>query len=282
MAHKAYEIEEILKITAFYSMFECVRPGDYSFKGETHDFWECVYVMDGKVCLAADDRVYHMKTGDFIFHKPLELHKYHVDKNDFAKLFIFSFSLSGDLASFFENKVLTLSQMQRDIIFSLIDFFRSKTNSSSDSPPKDHLLPVLAESKSNMFIAVNYVYRLFLSISESFNESAETDNEKTKIFKTAVNYMSDNIHLMLTIDDIAEKCCVSSSGLKKIFMLYTGLGVHKYFLRLKLNRATALLAGGKSINAISEALGFSSQAYFSAAFKREFGYSPSKYTSINT
>ena len=103
MKFKPFKIEEILKITEFYSMFECNRPGGYNFSGETHDFWECVYVIDGNVCVTADDRVYNMKTGDFIFHKPLELHKLYVDKEKFAKLFIFSFSLSGILSSFFEN-----------------------------------------------------------------------------------------------------------------------------------------------------------------------------------
>lgn len=278
-----FKIDEILKITEFYSMFECNRPGGYDFSGETHDFWECVYVTEGKVCVTADDRIYNLKTGDLIFHKPLELHKLYVNEEEFAKLFIFSFSLSGALSVFFENKVFALNRCQKEIISLLIDFVREKSSilpskTAEDSNP----LPILAEDNTNLFIIVNQIYQLFLSICESYNETQETDNDATKIFKIAVNYMSENTHLSLTIKDIAEKCCISSTGLKKIFMEYAGLGVHKYFLKLKLSRATSLLASGKSINNVSEILGFSSQAYFSAAFKRETGYTPSEYKAINT
>ena len=122
----------------------------------------------------------------------------------------------------------------------------------------------------------NYIYTLFLSIRDSFSVAHETDEESAKLFKNAVNYMNENLHLPLKIRDIAEKCCISSTGLKKIFMDYAGLGVHKYFLRLKVNRAITLLANGNSVSDTSESLGFSSQAYFSAAFKRETGILPSE------
>ena len=283
MLRLPYKIDEILKINEFFSLFECIRPGGYNFTGETHDFWECVYVIDGKVCVTADERVYNMEKGDFIFHKPLELHKLNVDEDKFAHLFIFSFSMSGILSKFFENKVFSLDEKQIKIILTLINFIRKKTHlfpkeNGSDINP----LPLLSTSNTNLFIAVNYLYTLFLSLSEGFNVAEETDNENAKIFKTAVKFMNENIHLPLTIKDIAEKCCISATGLKKIFIEYSGLGIHKYFLKLKLNRATTLISEEKNINVISEMLGFSSQAYFSYAFKREMGCTPSEYKNINT
>lgn len=276
MAFKAHKINEIMNITEFFTMFECSRAGGYSFSGETHDFWECVYVMEGKVCVSADDRVYNMETGDIIFHKPLEMHKYYVDKNDYAELFIFSFSFSGSHVSFFENKVFSLNKGQKELLSSLLDFIREKSSNSPRSTSEDfNTLCVLKKSDTHMLMTRNFVYGLFLSICDSFNIASETDTESAKIFKTAVNYMNENMHLSLTIKDIAEKSCISATGLKKIFMEYAGLGVHKYFLKLKINRAITLLSSGLSVNDTSEKLGFSSQAYFSAAFKRETGLLPS-------
>lgn len=282
MLRSPYKIDELLKITEFFSMFECIRPGGYNFSGETHDFWECVYVADGKVSVTADERIYNMEKGDFIFHKPLELHKLNVDDDKFAHLFIFSFSLSGDLSSFFENKVFTLNDRQVNIITSTIEFIREKTHLFPEKTENDtNPLPLLSKTSTNLFIVANYIYTLFLSLCEGFNVAEETDNENTKIFKTAVNFMNENLHLPLTIKNIAEKCCISATGLKKIFMEYSGLGVHKYFLKLKLSRATSLISEGKNINLISETLGFSSQAYFSCAFKREMGCTPSEYKNTN-
>ena len=277
MGFEAYKINEIINIPEFFTVFECERQSGYSFSGETHDFWECVYVKHGKVCVSADDRVYNMETGDIIFHKPLEMHKYHVESDECAKLLIFSFSFSGRLTSFFENKVFSLNKNQKNHISSFIDFIHEKSGPAPNNPNEDfNTLSVLQSSATHMFMIRNYIYTLFLSICDSFNVAAETDDESAKIFKNAVNYMNENLHLPLKIKDIAEKCCISGTGLKKIFMDYAGLGVHKYFLKLKINKATTLLSNGKSVNDTSESLGFSSQAYFSAAFKRETGLSPSE------
>ena len=126
------------------------------------------------------------------------------------------------------------------------------------------------------------VYML-LSIYISNQISHELNSESARIFKQAVNYMKNNISTSLTITDVAEHCCISATGLKTLFASYAGLGVHKYFLKLKINLATKLLEQGTSVNVVADRLGFSGQAYFSAAYKRETGRSPSdvsKYSKI--
>ena len=92
---KAFPVIEQIRITDFYSMFIRICDRDYAFLGETHDFWECLYVMDGEVCVSADERVYNLSTGQMIFHKPQELHKFHVVSESGAFLFIFSFCGAG-------------------------------------------------------------------------------------------------------------------------------------------------------------------------------------------
>ena len=71
--------------------------------------------------------------------------------------------------------------------------------------------------------------------------------------------------------DIAEFCNVSQSWLKRIFERFAGVGIHKYFLQMKMSKAAELLQEGVSVTETAERLGFSSQAYFSAAFRRETG-----------
>lgn len=273
-----------LQITAFFSMFECLRTEGYRFLGEAHDFWECVYVKNGSVCVSADDRVYDMKNGEIIFHKPLEFHKYHIEKNSYAELFIFSFSLTGTLAEFFENKVFSLNAKQKEIINSWISFINDKVSAY----PCENLdvtgpLYILNKSELHMHIVLNYVYSFLLSLCDNnVNITTEATSEKAQIYKLAVKYMNDNISSSLTIKEIAEKCCISPTGLKKTFMEYTGLGVHKYFLKLKMKYASGYLSGGATTSEIAEALDFSSQAYFSEAFKREMGMSPKEYKRVCT
>ena len=69
--------------------------------------------------------------------------------------------------------------------------------------------------------------------------------------------------------------CVST--LERIFDKYAGISVHKYLLKLKINVAKKLLQDGGQVSVVAENLGFASQSYFSKAFKRETGFTPSDF-----
>ena len=62
-----------------------------------------------------------------------------------------------------------------------------------------------------------------------------------------------------------------------MFSEFTGCGVGKYFLILKLVFAASLLKEGQSVKQVSEKLSFSTPNYFSTSFKREMKMSPKEY-----
>lgn len=72
----AYHIEEQIIINSLYSLFEMHYNDGYAFQGETHNFWECLYVIDGKGYVSGDERVYNLTRGNIVFHKPMEFHKF--------------------------------------------------------------------------------------------------------------------------------------------------------------------------------------------------------------
>ena len=55
-------------ITLHY--FEYMK--NFEFKGESHNFWEFLYVDKGTVAVRADDTWTTLYTGDIIFHQPNE------------------------------------------------------------------------------------------------------------------------------------------------------------------------------------------------------------------
>ena len=103
-----FEIEQLLKLSSVEMAFEASYDSGFYFAGETHPFWECVYVIDGSICASADDKIYNMNAGELIFHKPLELHKLSVTGNKPATIFIFSYSAVGELCDFFEGKTVNV------------------------------------------------------------------------------------------------------------------------------------------------------------------------------
>ena len=60
-----------------YSLFMPSYTHEFNFAGESHNFWETLYVLDGSVCVSANEKVYNLSEGDIVFHEPLELHKFY-------------------------------------------------------------------------------------------------------------------------------------------------------------------------------------------------------------
>lgn len=273
MEWKPYPVKERIKITEMFTFFTYHYDDAYEFPGETHNFWECVYVLDGSICVTSDERIYNLSAGEIIFHKPLELHKFRITEKSGATLLIFSFSAVGSLQKYFFDKVFALDDNQRRIITDMLSYADSYA---------DETVGILGKYMSAMENVRLYsqnialdICRLLLSLAESSNILPIFDSPDSVIFANTVKFMSDNICKNLSVEDFARNASTSVSGIKRIFSRYAGMGAHKYFLKLKLKTATEMLSEGQTITSIAETLGFSSQGYFTKVFKRETGNLPS-------
>ncbi len=76
---------------------------------------------------------------------------------------------------------------------------------------------------------------------------------------------------------VAADTGLSPFALLRAFRREFGTGVHGYALRLRLDRALALLREGReSLTGIALELGFADHSHFTATFRRRFGVPPSK------
>lgn len=269
-----------VSIDALFTMFKIHYDKDFHFGGEVHDFWECLYVEDGNITVSGDERIYSLSKGDIIFHKPMELHKFTVTGDDGASVFIFSFNMDGRLRKHFENKVFSLNLQQRNLISDLEEFALAeakKYNISVSEFPYHALLMSANHSEIYLQRIAAYICQLFLSLAGNDDASPSVYNPETMLFKKAVVFMMESLSLNPSVEEIAKSCNTSVSGIKRLFAKYGGMGVHKYFLNLKLNAAIKMLKSGSSVSEVTEALNFSSQSYLSSAFKRETGKNPSDF-----
>ena len=270
--------EKSFSLESFFSLFQVTYESDYFFPGETHNFWEMVYVIDGNICACADKNIFHLSAGDIIFHKPMELHKFNIENKKPATLFIMTFSASGALTKQFENCVLHLSSEQKQVLSNMISFLHSECALVDNG---NHA--VLEDMKKNstqfqIFICMAELFFLTLS-KEISTVNAIIDTSETQTYRKAIRIMEKRIKEWITVPEIAKECEVSASYLKKVFSKYAGLGVHQYFLKMKMSYASRLLNEGKNVTETAEELSFNNSNYFSTVFKRETGVSPSQYRS---
>ncbi len=273
-----YQINRCINISEIFSMFETHYDKGFEFLGETHNFWECLYVIDGEVCVSGDERIYNLCKGDIIFHRPMELHKFHVECENGVDIFVFSFFADGDIIGFFERKVFKLLDYQQEVVGNLLSYARDcyKNLQVSDTGYRMYM-ECFNHSKTYSHMIETYITQLFLLLYDDNSDADVLYTPETIVFNTAVKCMSRQLNKNVSVDEIAYECNVSTSTLKRIFTKYAGMSVHKYFITLKMQAAVDLLNKGTSVTEISEKLGFAGQSYFSAAFKRELGISPAKY-----
>ena len=108
-----------INIGKLFSVHYFEYPTNFKFEGESHNFWEIVYVDKGDITVFADDISFPVTQGNAVFHKPNEWHSLHTSSVSATNVVIISFESISPAMSFFENKTLTVGQEQK-IIFSKI------------------------------------------------------------------------------------------------------------------------------------------------------------------
>jgi AraC-like DNA-binding protein len=87
----------------------------------------------------------------------------------------------------------------------------------------------------------------------------------------------ENLSAPLKLDDIAQAVGLSPFHLCRVFRRATGRTLHQYRTALRLRVALDRIADPRvDLAALSLDLGYSSHSHFTAAFRKEFGVSPSK------
>ena len=82
----------------------------------------------------------------------------------------------------------------------------------------------------------------------------------------------------LSVERVAETVGVSTSHLNRIFRQVTGKSLYQVLVDIRLHRAASLLGGDTYlVKEVAEMTGWSSQLYFSAAFRRRYGCPPTTF-----
>ena len=257
------EVHRRINIEAFFSAFERSFDKNFNFEGERHNFWELVYVVDGVIGAAEDDKIYKMKKGDIVFHQPMEFHRLWASDGTSPRTIIMSFSLSGSDFGILDKGVFSVSEEDEALLREAVGY-AGECHEFED----DH---------ESQLAALN-VERIILNLLK--NQTPDTRQQKTKgslNYSRIVNVMNENLEKNLCAEDIAALCGLSLSNLKKIFKIYSGVGVMDYFNNLKTTKAMTMIREGVPIYEISDALGYSSPNYFSECFKKRSGLTPTEY-----
>ncbi|WP_379966264.1 helix-turn-helix transcriptional regulator [Epilithonimonas sp. UC225_85] len=90
----------------------------------------------------------------------------------------------------------------------------------------------------------------------------------------ALTYIDENLHKLITLDELSSIIFLSSNRLRHLFIEEIGTSFSQYIIWKRINIIiTEVINGRKSMAEAAQHYGFSDQSHFSKLFKRMFGVS---------
>ncbi|MHB1484991.1 MAG: AraC family transcriptional regulator [Saccharofermentanales bacterium] len=286
MAYIKIPIKEDIVIKSLVTIHYFEYAKDYIFHGESHDFWEIVYVDKGEIEVMADKTGYKLKHGEMIFHKPDEFHNLWANGHSAPNLVVVTFVCNSKAMKFFEGKIIQGEDYEKNLFATII----TEAKNAYSSPLNETYLQKLERQKAPVFgseqlirislesLLIN-LYRKGSSINKTKKISTITKRrfENDKIDKV-IKYLEDNIYNNIKFDDVCRHTNYSKTNLKILFKSVKGAGAMEFYRNLRINEIKRLIREDTcNFTDIAGKMSFSTVHYFSRYFKKATGMTPTEY-----
>lgn len=287
MSYESIPLTEDIHIDKLYTVHYFEYRSDFYYPGERHNFWEFQCVDKGCAKVQTDDDVHVLNRGQIIFHRPNEFHNLTAVGQTAPNIVVVSFECNSPCMEFFEKRILTLSDTERNLIGMII----AEARRCIASPLNDPYLQKMEVKKDSLFgsqqLILLYLQELLISmirrhtlpqISMPVNRLPVPKNG-SDIYNKIIFYLEEHIREFVTIEDICHDNLIGRSQLQKLFREQHQCGIIEFFTEMKVEFAKQLIRENQlNFTQISDFLGYSSIHYFSRQFKKVTGMTPSEYS----
>ena len=225
MAYESIPLTEDIHIDQLYTVHYFEYRSDFSYPGERHNFWEFQCVDKGSAKVQTDDDVHILNRGQVIFHRPNEFHNLTAVGQTAPNIVVISFECSSPCMEFFEKRILTLSDTERNLIGMII----AEARRCIASPLNDPYLQKMEIKKDSLFgsqqLILLYLQELLISmirrhtlpqVSMPVNRLPVPKNG-SDIYNKIIFYLEEHIREFVTIEDICHDNLIGRSQLQKLF-----------------------------------------------------------------
>lgn len=271
-----------LTVEALYSVHYFEYTSSYAFAGESHDFWEFLYVDKGALRVTAGTQSRELTRGQLIFHAPGEFHALSADGVAAPDLVVAGFQCGGPAMEFFRGLVTFAGAAERALMARIVE----ESAAAFSTPLDDPGTPALQRREAAPFggeqllcaALEELLIRLLRRGQDLPAPSGGPPRAGDEWLSALAEYLEQRLDQPLTLEQVCRDNLIGRSQLQKRFHAQTGGGVMEYFAKLKIQAARRMIREGRlNFTQIASSLGYQSVHYFSRQFKRVTGMSPSEY-----
>lgn len=279
--------ENIIHITSIVTLHYFEFHKDYYFSGESHPFWELLYIDKGQFTVIADGKEMVLKKGEAIFHKPNEFHINQSYNHTPANVFVISFICTSKAMKFFNNKIIPFSDAHKQLIGKLIQMGNATYELGFNDVDAKEL-----KLKKDSLIGGQQLVRIYLEqllvelLQDNSNSQKKIVYDSIEVFddmlvNEIIGILKDQIYGTLSIPVLCKRLNYSKTYLSVFFKRKTNQSIMEYYRALKIQEAKHLLRSKQyNISQISALLHFPNPYYFSKVFRSIVGMPPSEYASL--
>jgi AraC family transcriptional regulator len=162
-----------------------------------------------------------------------------------------------------EARLQVRHMLRNDRILYLVQALEEDRKADSPSGP------LYAES-----VGVALAIQLLGMTEERFARSGRLSDRQLRML---FEYVDAHLDQPLTVSILSRETGASSSHLRAWFKTATGMTIHRYVVRKRVERARLLLSQGRlSTSEVALAAGFSHQSHLARWMRREYGYTPGR------
>ncbi len=270
----SYKAEnDLLNSLSVYNVgYQKCEPG-YQWGPGVRDHYCIHYILSGSGYYSAGGRSCRLGAGDTFILFPGEEVQYYADREEPWE-YAWAGFMGSDAASIIRST----------------DFSKENPYIRVGRIPGGEIrkgIEQIYEAKGNTYEATvamaGALYTLLaVFIHYSAGKEQEKDVQLTYVEK-AETYIGTNYSYPITVEDVASYVGISRSHLFRSFQTYMGKSPKEYLSEYRIKQACHLLKEtGLSISAIAYSVGFENNLYFSKAFRKQKGTSPTEYRRKHT
>lgn len=263
-----------VRISEILGYYYNIRNSGYSFKGETHDYFELTYVDRGELLTEVDGKNYTIREKELMLYGPGQFHNQNIAEGHSCSYVTIIFDMETviyDIESnqyeLLLNKVFTYDKK----IYTLIKTFVAE--STSEIPYMNSLMLCLLQET-----IIRLLQSEFIGQKAEKPVTTARQHYEDALLEKILAYIDETIYEPITIAEICQKFSMSRSSLQILFKENMDMPPKKYINELKLEKGRQMICENKyTISEIALMLGFNSIHYFSRAFTQKYSMAPSEY-----
>ncbi len=231
------------------------------FAKHSHSLLEMIFVLQGEVTYAIENKKFVARSGDLIIIKPYAYHFFSVtNEPDYEKISILLPSEQLDTTMFGAENFLLLpcGNSRIEDIFQKADFYY-------------HNCPQAVFKE----LLISLAKEIWINVQLFHLPNVVTEHRQIHpLIERTIEYVNDHLFAIETVKDLASRLCVSEGYLKTLFVKQMKISIKKYITEKKMLMARSMILSGTPPTQAAFQCGYSHYVTFYRLYVKMFKSSP--------